>query len=205
LNKSARNIFLVIAAGVIVACGCLICAVAFTPNSRTPTQVSSTNPVVETNVPDNTEVPPTATTSPAGGTRDLPLPKGETVEIGGDMDLVVADVVRPADDIVNAANTFNIDPESNQEYIQVTVVLNCKKDASDKCLFSISSLQAVGADGNVIDPSFGIVGIEGELESGEFFGGSTRTGKLFYLVPKGDPSVVLFYDPFIGDPIYLGL
>jgi hypothetical protein len=205
LSKSTRNILVVIVAGVVLTCGCLLCAVAFAPNDRTPNNSPTSEVVENTDVPESTDVPPTVTTSPAGSTRDLPLPRGTTLEIGGDIVLVVADVVRPADDIVETANSFNVNPESNQEYIQVTVVLNCQKDASDKCLFTISSLQAVGADGNVIDPSFGIVGIEGELESGEFFGGSTRTGKLFYLVPKGDSSVVLFYDPFIGDLIYLGI
>lgn len=205
MNNKTRNILIVIVAGVVLTCGCLLCAVVFTPNDRTPNNSPTSEVVANTDTPDSTDIPSTATTSPAGTTRDLPLPKGTTVEIGGDITLVIADVVRPADDIVETANSLNVNPESSQEYIQVTVVLNCQKDASDKCLFTISSLQAVGADGNVIDPSFGIVGIEGELESGEFFGGSTRTGKLFYLVPKGDPSVVLFYDPFIGDPIYLGI
>jgi len=100
---------------------------------------------------------------------------------------------------------FNDKPEAGQEYIQVEVSLVCTRDASSKCLFSQTMFQAVGADGLIHDVVF-VAGVPGSLESTEFFGGATLTGKLFYLVPKDDKTVVLFHDPMLfGDSVYLGL
>ncbi len=100
---------------------------------------------------------------------------------------------------------FNKDPEAGDEYVQVDVQVVCNKATSDKCNFSAFSIKAVGADGNVRERELFVAGVEGLLESGEFFGGATKTGKVFFVVTKDDTSVVLFYEPFLSDPIYLAL
>jgi hypothetical protein len=119
--------------------------------------------------------------------------------------MVISGTVRPADTIIRRANQFNSRPEAGKEYIEVDLELTCNRDADDKCSIFASSLKAVGADGNIIDPEIFISGIDELLDSGEFFGGSTKIGKTFYIVPKDDTSVVLFYDPFLGNDIYFAL
>jgi hypothetical protein len=139
-----------------------------------------------------------------GKTRDNPVPAGTSVNIGGNMTLTVVSAIRPADSIVRNAGDNN-KPEPNQEYVQVTIKVFCNKPSNETCNFDVFSIRAVGADGNIHDVDIFIVGIDGLLESVEFFGGSTRQGKIFLLVPKNDSSVVLFYDPWFGNNIYLGL
>ena len=82
----------------------------------------------------------------------------------------------------------------------------CNKPPNEKCYFDTDEIKAVGADGNIREAEWFIAGVEGLLESGEFFGGSARSGKMFFIVGKGDKNVVLFYDPWLyGDDIYLAL
>src|SRR5262249_12639901 len=150
-----------------------------------------------TNAPAPTDTPTSAT---AGQSRDNPVPAGNTVDLG-DMDLTIVSAVRPADATVKKGNSFNTKPESGQEYVEIDLKVDCKKASNSTCFFAASDIKAVGADGNVHEKEF-ISGVEGQLDSGDFFGGATRSGKMFYIVPKGDKSVVMFYKPFIGDPIY---
>jgi hypothetical protein len=140
-----------------------------------------------------------------GKTRDNPVPAGTSVNIDGKMTLTVVSAIRPADSIVSNASDYNNKPEPNQEYVQVTIQVVCNKPSSETCYFDIFSIRAVGADGNIHDVEIFIGGIDGLLESVEFFGSSTREGKIFLFVPKDDSSVVLFYDPYFGNNIYLGL
>jgi hypothetical protein len=101
---------------------------------------------------------------------------------------------------------FNTKPEAGQEYVQVDIQVVCNKSSKDKCYFAASTIKSVGADGNIRDAEILLSGVDGLIESGEFFGGGTRTGKMFFIVPKNDKSVVLFYEPFLfGDIIYLAL
>ncbi len=156
-----------------------------------------------TRPPTNTPGPVATSTVEAGTTRDSPIPAGSTVDIGGGMILAVVKTVRPADEIVMGGNQFNTKPETGEEYVEVDLQVGCRKSTSDKCYFFGSSVQAVGLDGKVRNPEYFVSGVEGLMDSStEFFGGSSIQGKLFYVVPKGDTSVVLFYQALFGSPIY---
>lgn len=217
-SSTTRNILIAVAIGVVGICGCLACAVLLIPSqgTSTPTQeaisanltdapsepaAGPTEPPPPTDTPEPT---PTPTLPPTGQTRDNPAPLGVAVDIGGDRVLTVVHVTRPANEIVASANQFNPQPETGQEYIQVELQVTCNKPTNDTCSFLTYEIKAVGADGNVKDPAL-IAGVEGELESGEFFGGAVKSGKVFYLIAEGDSNVVLFYEPFFGDPIYLAI
>jgi len=201
-----------------LACGALDQAgtqVALTTTARTQSNVpvtgvtstsgeASTAEPVATAKPVDTEVPPTETTAPAGQSRDNPISVGVAGDIGSDMNLTIVDIVRPADAVVKKGNQFNKKPEAGQEYLQANIEISCGKGSSDKCSFLTLSLKAVGDDGNVLTPEF-VSGIDGQLETGEFFGGATKKGSLFYLVAKDDSKVVLFYDPIFGDQVYFSV
>lgn len=164
------------------------------------TQMPTNIPVTNTPVP--TDIP---TLPPAGESRDNPVPAGTVVNIG-DMTLTIVSATRPADSIVLNGNMFNTKPEANQEYVQVDIQVVCNKSSSDKCYFAASEIKAVGADGNIHEAETFISGVDGLIESGEFFGGATRSGKMFFIVPKDDKSVVLFYDPLLfGDTVYFAI
>jgi len=204
---------------VIFCCLCSVPVSILNPSTPTPkanipsvAEVQST-PVagaaeIPTSIPvTNTPAPiDTPTPLPAGESRSNPIPAGTIVKIGGDMTLTITNVTRPADSIVMSGNQFNTQPEANLEYLLVDIQVVCNKSSDDTCYFAASEMKAVGADGNVHEVESFIVGVDGLLESGEFFGGATRTGKMFFIVPKDDKSVVLFYDPMLfGNTIYLAL
>jgi hypothetical protein len=202
----------------ILCCLCSVPVAILNPSTPTPqvsnpsvAEVQATPLAGETQMPTNipvTDTPvPTAipTLPPVGETRDNPAPVGTPIDIGGDMVFTIISGVRPADSVVINANMFNTQPEGNQEYVQLDVQVVCNKSSNDKCYFSPYEIKAVGVDGNVRDTEIMIAGIDGLIESGEFFGGATRSGKMFYIVPKDDKTVVLFYEPLFGNPIYIAI
>jgi hypothetical protein len=150
---------------------------------------------------------PSPDEQPQGKTRDNPASGSQGVNIGGDMVLRVVSVARPADNEVMAGNMFNSTPTPALEYAIVQLQLVCAKSQNDKCSFSTFEVKAVGSDGQIHDPEFvsGVAGLMDEF-SYEFFGGSSIAGGLVFLVPKGDPNVVLFHEAmFLGSPIYFTL
>jgi hypothetical protein len=203
----------------ILCCLCSVPVAILNPPTPTPkanntsvAEVQSTPLASETQLPTNIPITDTPaptdipTLPPAGESRDNPVPAGTVVNIGGDMTLTIVNGTRPADSIVLNGNMFNTKPEVNQEYVQVDIQVVCRKSSSDKCYFAVSEIKAVGADGNIHEAETFIAGVDGLIESGEFFGDATRSGKMFFIVPKDDKSVVLFYDPLLfGDTVYFAI
>ncbi len=203
----------------ILCCLCSVPVAILNPSTPTPeasnpsvAEVQATPLAGETQMPTNisvtdtpapTEIP---TLSPSGESRNNPAPAGTAINIGGDMVLTITSATRPADSIVMNGNQFNTQPEANLEYLLVDVQVVCNKSSNDKCSFSSYEIKAVGADGNIHEGEIMIAGVDGLIESGEFFGGATRAGKMFFIVPKDDKSVVLFYEPFLfGDTVYFAI
>lgn len=149
---------------------------------------------------------PATPTQVLGVTRDQPYPVDTVVDIGGDVQISIIFVTRPADEIVSQGNMFNGTPEPNLEYIIVRLHVQCNKAANEKCNFSTYEFKTVGANGRVQDQAF-VAGVPEELElSSEMFGGSFIEGSLVFLATKGDQNTVLFYEPvFLGEPIYIAL
>lgn len=211
-KSNVVRIILFILVGVIGVCFCIVVAALSSPKTATaPKTATGLKPINQSplNTSPAISVTPeptfTPTLSPAGASRDNPVAAGTAFDVGGDMLLTIVSATRPADDIVRLGNQFNSEPEPGQEYILVDVQVACNKATSDKCNFSTYNIKAVGADGTVRDDESFIAGVDGLLESGEFFGGATKTGKMFFIVGKDDESVVLFYESFFGDPIYFAL
>jgi hypothetical protein len=208
-----------IGAGIVVTFCCILAAVltfSDNPPSATatgPVSVQENGATVVVKVPTST-VGPTPTMAPnveptkeLGKTRDNPLPRDSVVDISGDMQVMVTDVRRPANDVIAQGNMFNDTPVPNmQEYMIIKLHVECKKSPNEKCSFSDYEFKAVGADGQVHDPAL-VAGLSQAFEPfAEFFGGASLDGNIAFLVPQGDSSVVLFHEPLLfGDPVYISL
>ena len=176
-----------------------------------PTNPPNTGATVEfsgpTSVPTSTKAPASTPTEVLGRTRDKALPRNSVFNIGGDMEVMITNVQRPANDIVAQGNMFNDTPVPGlEEYMIVKLHVECKKSSNEKCSFDNTSFKAVGADGKVRDQAFA-AGVPQTFETfAEFFGGAALDGNIVFLVTESDTSVVLFYEPFlVGDPIYVSL
>jgi len=201
---------------VIILCSALMFAANAGKTNATPTpnalgEGTNSSVVIKTFTPDPASSPtpkPKATPTEArlGATRDHPYPINTVVDIDGRMQIAIAGVHRPANDVVAQANMFNRTPEPNLEYVIVRLRIECKRPGNDKCIFTPSRFKVVGADGLIHDLAFA-AGIPDELKSGtEFFGGTEIEGNLVFLATQGDEKLVLFYEPFLfGDPIFIAL
>lgn len=206
---SLIRLLLIGGAAAFTFCVC-IAALARLGNSNTPTPAPTAEVAVGATVvfsePTSTNEPKPTATPVLGKTRDMPFPPDTVIDIGGDMQMSITAIQRPANDVVAAGNMFNDTPTPNHEYVIVRLHVECTKQTSDKCNFSTFELKVVGTDGQVHDRAF-VAGIPEELESStEFFGESSLEGNIIFLAPLNDQNLVLFYDPlFFGDPIYISL
>ena len=204
---------------ILICCACGGLSLILPPTAKTTEQAeqakSTAQPVEQdataaaTLPPADTSTPKptaTATEAPLGITRDHPYPAGAVVDIGNSMQLSIVAVTRPANDVVSNGNMFNETPQPNIEYALVRIHVQCTKSTNDKCSFSAFQLKTVGIDGTIRDIPF-VAGIPEEMEmSVEFFGGSSIEGNLAFLVPAGDATAVLIYEPILfGDPVYIAL
>ncbi len=168
----------------------------------TPFQPVATNPVPTLPVP--------TLPVPAGPTiesnQDDPIPAGTPADVGDGLLLTIMAAIRPADAIVSASDPFTLPPGPDQEFLLVEIRLTCDKPSNETCYFSTFELKAVGEDGFVSEAEIFIMGIDDLLEDGEYLGGSTLTGKVFFIVARNDPTLVLYHESLIfGDIIYLAL
>jgi hypothetical protein len=160
-----------------------------------------TTPVV---VPVPPELPAEPTQPPLGASRFNPAPSGTAIQIDG-MSLYVTDVVFPADTIVRDGNLFNPTPEPGSDYILVGLTATCDLPPESSCRLSGLEFSLVDTAGIAHNPRLLLAGVPGKFEGGEFFGGSTRSGYLIYLV-EGDPAeYILKYQALFGGEAYLTL
>mgnify|MGYP001114712265 CR=1 FL=1 len=139
-----------------------------------------------------------ATSAPTGQSRSNPAPPGSEVTID-EMTLVIDDAARPADDIVAEGNQFNSPPEEGSEYVMVDLSVTCEKGEDETCSIGpMLDLSIIGSQGVTHDSEWAISGVDGQLESTEFYGGSTVSGKLFFEVGQDETDLVLRYESLLG-------
>ena len=147
-------------------------------------------------------------TPPQVGSRSNPAPAGSEVTVD-DMILTVGEVVRPADEIVAAGNAFNSKPEAGYEFVMVTVSVRCEKGEDESCIIGPSWDFALVGSANLARDAkdwWEVTGVDGRLETTEFFGGSTVTGSLFFEVGQDETDLVLRYVELLGkDTAFLAL
>ncbi len=141
-----------------------------------------------------------------GTTRSNPAPVGSEV-IVDDLALKIISITRPADDIIKAGNMFNTEPESDQEYVLIELQITCKKSMDDQCnISSYWNISLIGSSGIAYDPEWLVTGVEGLLESVEFYGDATVSGYIPFIIKQSDTNLVLVYEPLLfGDTVYLAV
>lgn len=187
-----------------------------TPVVQPPKDTVSTAPLQKAEIekssplPNSTRMPtetpsplPTETPKPVGSARSNPAPFGYEVTID-QMTFKIEEVVRPADDIVEKGNMFNSKAGDGKEYVLIKLSIKCNKNTDASCLASSYEFKLVGSSGQARDIEF-IAGVADTLDSGEFFGGATKTGYLPYIVDKDESGLVLMYKPILGNEIYLSV
>lgn len=195
-------VFLAIAA---LACGSTNGVQVNTP-VNTPGETSPDTPAedpVQENV--QTEPEPTAT-KPIGTARSNPAPVGSEI-VADNMAFQILSAVRPANDIIKQGNPFNTEPASGQEYILVELQATCQKSSDEKCsLSSFLNFSLIGSLGIEYDPEIMIAGVEGLLDSIDFFGETTVSGYLPFIIGQDETDLILVYEPILfGDTFYLSV
>ena len=183
-------------------------------SAETESQTNAEEPTPES-LPTSTEEPtlaplPTSTEKPTeeaplGTRRDNPAPVGSEV-LSDDMKFLVLSVIRPADDVVKKGNQFNSDAEEGKEYLFIEISITCALSNVEKCSFNTFTLKALGSLGIEYDAEWFVSGVDGLLESTEFYGDSTITGYVPFIVGIDETDVLLVYEPILwGDTFYLSL
>lgn len=164
---------------------------------------------VVVNAPDEEEAPlqQEPTDLPEVGTsRSNPAPEGSEV-VTDDMAFKILSVIRPADDIIEAGNMFNTEPESDQEYVLLELQITCMKSVDDQCsISSFWNIALIGSSGIEYDPEWVVSGVEGLLESIDFYGDATVSGYIPFIIKQSDTDLILVYEPLLfGDTVYLAV
>ena len=166
-------------------------------------EIQVNEPSTNSSVSKNTADPVEPTKAPIGSVRSNPAPVGSEI-LADDMNFSVKSIVRPANDIVIEGNMFNDEPEEGQEYLLVEISAECTKTTDEKCSISTFNFKTLGKSGVINDVEY-VAGVKKLLEETEFFGGSTVSGYLAFMVDIGD-TLLLVYDPlFSSNEFYLSL
>ncbi len=142
----------------------------------------------------DTATPQATETKPVGSARSNPAPVGSEVITIGNMSFIVLEFTQSATDIVMAANQFNTEPEEGQEYVLVTIQSTCLKGSDDKCSINPWDFNMIGSKGIEKDSQWFIAGLDGLLEAGDFYGGTSLSGILAFIVDSGESDLLLVYE-----------
>jgi hypothetical protein len=154
--------------------------------------------------PNNSQSASVEETKPVGTVRSNPAPKGSIIT-ADNMDFSVLETIRPADEIVMAGNQFNTKPEEGYQYILTKLQIKCNKSSDESCSISPFNFELIGDEGIIYDSEWFLAGVDGMLESKEFYGGATVSGYIGSIIKSSDTTLILTYDPFIGDKFYMSI
>ena len=163
------------------------------------TPVTAVAPIVE--VTDES-----ASTSTGSGSRDNPIPFGQTAKIHPDWEMTVISVTPDAADLLLTEDSFNEPPADGQQFFLATVRLTYVGETSDE--FYVSDLNAVGQSAvgyNQFDDYCG--SIPDELPSRELFTGGTIEGNVCWSIATEDADSLVLYDNYgpSEDRVYLSM
>lgn len=192
-NNKKISIILII---IFVLAICVIYPVCFLSQIWSTTNNSNNTTPLDTNNSKPTSV--------MGSVRSNPIPRGFGVT-ADNMDFYVTKTIRPADHIVTAGNMFNTKPEQGYEYIFVELWIKCNKTTDKTCYMSPFDFEMIGNEGIVYDSEWMLAGVEGMLERKEFYGEATISGYIAYIVKSSDTTLILSYDPFLGQKFYMSI
>lgn len=193
-RKNIITIMILVLFIVTLACGSNSNVVVKPPNSAPVTGEDNVSPPIS-------EEP---TMPPIGTSRNNPAPVGSEVSSEG-MSFLVLSSTRPATDIVMEGNMFNTEPEEGQEYIFVELQVTCLKPSDQQCNFYLTNFTLVGSSGIGRDSKLFLSGVDGLLETSDFYGGASISGQIAFIVDQNETDLILVHDPFLGDVFYLAI
>ena len=150
--------------------------------------------------------PDGANVSTGIGSRENPIPYGQTAQINSEWEMTVIAVTPNATDLILEENSFNEAPAAGQQFFLATVRLTYIGQTSDE--FYTSDLNAVGqlAVGyNQFDDDCGSV--PNELPSREVFTGGSIEGNVCWSIATEDADSLVLYDNYGSseDRVYLSM
>ena len=182
MNKVKIFLFVILLAGMILACG------------------QGTGTVVRT--PDGSSAEPTAV--PLGSSRTSPAPAGSVV-LADAIEFEVTGVTRPATEIVANAHAWNRKVEGGEEFIFVHLTIHCTRPAEEKCSLFLVNLKLVGSSGVERDVIWGIANVDDIIEQTDLYGGSTISKLVPFIINQGESDLIMVYQPPFGEKFYLSI
>jgi len=138
--------------------------------------------------------------APDRGSRNNPIPRGESALLYGNWDVRVVGVIPNATDIVLRENMFNDPPKPGYQYFIATVEATYRGAGSAR-FDGTYRLRAVGPANvsySTFEDSCGV--IPDEISDREVFSGGTIRGNVCWQVLASDAANLLMYDdPFLAD------
>jgi hypothetical protein len=133
---------------------------------------------------DATESDPVETTQPVvDGSRESPLPLGQTASVGGDYEVAVVGVVADGTSEVMAANPFNEEPPEGEVYSLVRVRATFVGDGEGMPSMDLS-VGYIGDDGRVyVDHDCWAVKPDSMLDQPRLVAGGTAEGNFCLQIP----------------------
>lgn len=128
--------------------------------------------------------------STGSGTMSDPYVFGTVGDTGEGFTIQVTGFIRPADQIIRAANMFNDRPQAGEEYIIVEVTVQCDRNFTGRCETNYFDFELVGDSGTIYEYSW--VSFDSKLEVALFAGG-TGSGALPFLIRADDTNLRLLY------------
>lgn len=138
--------------------------------------------------------------APDRGSRNNPIPKGESARLFGDWDVRVVAVIPNATDLVLRENMFNDPPKPGYQFFIATVEATYRGQGSARFdgSFRLRALGPANVSYSTFEDSCGV--IPDEISDREVFTGGTIRGNVCWQVLSTDAGNLLMYDdPFLAD------
>ena len=165
------------------------------------TNISLTTP----SIPTRTIINPPTPTFPPGTSQENPARVGISLS-ADNIKFKITGSIRPADGIVSSGDMFNVQPGQWQQYVFVTLAVSCELSGNQQCTLSLFQMRLLGSDNMVRVPQRAVAGVTSIFQNlTSIQGGTTAAGNVPFIISIGDSSLVLAYDPLVGESIFLAL
>ncbi|MGD8814008.1 MAG: hypothetical protein PVI78_05985 [Anaerolineales bacterium] len=129
------------------------------------------------------------------------IPLGLKASLGA-IDFLVADLIRPATEIVLDASSANPKPDEGMEYVFVDLIGACVGPRHVECWIKQNHMRLIGSTGIERRPK-NLSGLFYLFESWHIMGGDTAYGWVAFIVAQNEGDLVFYYETNIAGTIYL--
>ena len=135
-----------------------------------------------------------------GFARSRPAPLGDSI-IVGDEAIHVANVIAPANNLVDSMSAQMFPLAANQEYVAVEISIVCNKTQDETCMGVDFSYSIVGSSGQVHDAT--VIQVLNEcIQCDTVYGGGALKGYVVFIVDKSETNLVLVAERY-PNSVYL--